>query len=91
MFLSADRLKRHRRPDPEHGNIALGKPVRMQTAPREEWEPLFRSQGMKNPLPRIQMIDGFNEGWIEFEVPESTSKGSMSVDTVIRDLVERTF
>jgi hypothetical protein len=25
---------------------------------------------MKNPTPRIQMLDGFNEGWIEFESGE---------------------
>jgi hypothetical protein len=29
------------------------------------WEEVFRAQGMKNPTPRIQMIEGFNEGWIE--------------------------
>jgi NAD(P)H dehydrogenase (quinone) len=22
--------------------------------------------GMQNPIPRMQMLDGFNEGWIEF-------------------------
>jgi len=32
--------------------------------PRERWEALFTSQGMKNPLPRVQMLDCFNEGWI---------------------------
>jgi len=47
--------------------LALGHEVRMQPIPRNTWESLFRSQGMKNPLPRIRMIDGFNEGWIEFE------------------------
>jgi uncharacterized protein YbjT (DUF2867 family) len=26
----------------------LGRPVRMEVAPRETWEPLFKSQGMKN-------------------------------------------
>ena len=31
------------------------------------WEDVFRAQGMKNPTPRIQMIEGFNAGWIEFE------------------------
>jgi hypothetical protein len=31
------------------------------------WEEVFRAQGVKNPTPRIQMIEGFNEGWIEFE------------------------
>jgi NAD(P)H dehydrogenase (quinone) len=46
---------------------ALGREVRMQSVPRETWEPLFRSQGMKHPMPRIRMVDGFNEGWIDFE------------------------
>ncbi len=40
----------------------LGKPVRMEAIPRQSWEALFTSQGMKNPMPRIQMLDGFNEG-----------------------------
>ena len=39
--------------------------------PRETWESLFQSEGMKNPAPRIQMLDGFNEGWIEFESGEA--------------------
>ena len=46
---------------------ALGREVRVEPVPRETWEQLFRSQGMKNPLPRIRMVDGFNEGWIDFE------------------------
>lgn len=45
----------------------LGKPVRMQVVPRDTWEQLFREQGMNNPQPRMQMLDGFNEGWIRFE------------------------
>jgi len=68
---------------------ALGKPVQMQTVPRSEWEALFRSQGMQNPLPRMQMIDGFNEGWIEFEAPPLSMKSSVTLETVIRQLVER--
>jgi len=67
---------------------ALDKPVRMQIVPRDEWEPLFRSQGMSNPLPRMQMIDGFNEGWIEFEAPAASIKGSVTLETVIRRLVD---
>ena len=46
---------------------AFGHPVRMEPVPRDTWESLFRSQGMKHPLARIRMIDGFNEGWIDFE------------------------
>jgi uncharacterized protein YbjT (DUF2867 family) len=67
----------------------LGRPVRAEVVPRETWEPLFRSQGMKNPEPRIQMLDGFNEGWIEFARGESGSiKGNVELETVLRGLIE---
>jgi hypothetical protein len=39
----------------------------MEAVPRDTWEGPFASQGTKNPTPRAQMLDGFNEGWIEFE------------------------
>jgi uncharacterized protein YbjT (DUF2867 family) len=45
---------------------ALERSVTVETVPRESWEAIFRAQGMRNPLPRIRMLDGFNEGWIEF-------------------------
>ena len=65
----------------------LGKPVHMEVVPRESWETLFRSQGMKNPLPRMRMLDGFNEGWIEFEGGEVGSlKGEVSFETVLQGL-----
>ncbi len=67
----------------------LGKPVRMHSMPRDEWEAVFRAQGMQHPLPRMRMIDGFNEGWIEFEAPADTLKGSVALETVIRELVGR--
>ncbi|HKN75164.1 MAG TPA: NmrA family NAD(P)-binding protein [Candidatus Acidoferrum sp.] len=68
----------------------LGRPVRMEVVPHEAWEPLFKSQGMKNPTPRIRMLDGFNEGWIEFENGEAGSrKGTVSLETVLRSLLER--
>jgi NAD(P)H dehydrogenase (quinone) len=50
------------------------KPVRIEIVPRETWEELFVSQGMKHPTPRIQMLDGFNQGWIEFEGGEAGSR-----------------
>jgi NAD(P)H dehydrogenase (quinone) len=35
------------------------------------------------------MLDGFNEGWIEFEGGEAGSqKGKVSLETVLRSLVE---
>ncbi len=46
---------------------ALGHPVRVQAVPRENREALFRSQGAANPIPRMQMLDGFNAGWLAFE------------------------
>jgi uncharacterized protein YbjT (DUF2867 family) len=68
----------------------LCRPVRAEAVPRETWESLFKSQGMKNPTPRIQMLDGFNEGWIEFEGGEAGSrKGKVALETVLRTLVER--
>ena len=67
----------------------LGHPVRVEIVPRETWGSLFKSQGMKNPMPRIQMLDGFNEGWIEFERGESGSmKGKVTLETVLRELIE---
>jgi uncharacterized protein YbjT (DUF2867 family) len=68
----------------------LGHPVRMEVVLRETWEPLFKSQGMKNPTPRIRMLDGFNEGWIEFESGEAGSrKGKVSLRTVLQNLLAR--
>ena len=67
----------------------LGRPVRAQIVPRDSWEGLFSSQGTKNPLPRIQMLDGFNEGWIEFERGEAGSqKGTTSLESVLRSLLD---
>ena len=68
----------------------LGSSVRMEIVPRESWEALFKSQGMKNPLPRIRMLDGFNEGWIEFERGEAGSqKGNESLEAVLKAPIER--
>jgi hypothetical protein len=34
---------------------------------------------MKNPAPRAQMLDGFNEGWIEFENGEHGAMSAYSL------------
>ncbi|HXW29353.1 MAG TPA: NmrA family NAD(P)-binding protein [Xanthobacteraceae bacterium] len=65
---------------------ALGHEIRMEPVPRETWEQLFRSQGMKNPMPRIRMVDGFNEGWIDFERTGEHRRGAVTLDTVIAGL-----
>lgn len=67
---------------------ALGKPVKAAAVPRDKWETIFRGQGMANPLPRMQMIDGFNEGWIYFRDKGAVArKGAVSIDEVVAALV----
>jgi NAD(P)H dehydrogenase (quinone) len=67
----------------------LKRPVRVETVPRDSWEQIFHSQGTRNPLPRIRMLDGFNEGWIEFsDYGRSAVKGATTLDSVIAELVE---
>ena len=65
----------------------LGRSVHAEIVPRAAWEELFRAQGMHNPTPRIQMLDGFNEGWLAFE--NEARKGLGELDTVLRALIER--
>jgi NAD(P)H dehydrogenase (quinone) len=67
----------------------LGTPVRAETVPRETWEDLFRSQGTKYPGPRMRMLDGFNEGWIDFSGGGANAiKGTISVEEVVASLVQ---
>jgi NAD(P)H dehydrogenase (quinone) len=69
---------------------ALGKPVRAAPVPRASWEALFRGQGMRNPGPRMRMLDGFNEGWIDFQHGGTAAiKGPTDAGAVIARLVER--
>jgi uncharacterized protein YbjT (DUF2867 family) len=68
--------------------VVLGRPVRVEIVSRESWEGLFRGQGMKNPQARIRMLDGFNEGWIEFaDRGRSAVKGDTPLLDVITALV----
>lgn len=69
---------------------ALGAPVRAEIVPRGRWDSIFRAQGMKNPTPRIQMIEGFNAGWIDFsDRGAHARKGSISIDQAITTLIHR--
>jgi NAD(P)H dehydrogenase (quinone) len=66
---------------------AVRHPVRMKAVPRDTWEALFRSQGMKHPLPRIRMLDGFNEGWIDFEGNGAEHRiGRIPLESVLKGL-----
>jgi uncharacterized protein YbjT (DUF2867 family) len=70
---------------------ALGHPVAARVVPRDSWEAKFRAQGMKNPQPRMQMIDGFNEGWIEFADKGAAARhGKISLEQAIAKLLGTT-
>jgi NAD(P)H dehydrogenase (quinone) len=68
----------------------LRTPVRVEPVPRDRWEAGFRAQGMKNPTPRMQMIDGFNAGWIDFpDRGAHARKGSIDIKQAIATLIQR--
>src|SRR5713101_8266411 len=68
----------------------LAQPVRTEAVPRDRWESIFRAQGMKNPTPRMQMIDGFNAGWIDFPNRGANArKGCIGIDQAIATLIQR--
>jgi uncharacterized protein YbjT (DUF2867 family) len=70
-------------------SAALGTDVKIEAVPRGQWETLFRAHGMKNPMPRIRMLDGFNEGWIDFEGNKTEfRKGTTRLDEVLQSLVK---
>lgn len=65
----------------------LDRPVRPEIVARDGWEAQFRAQGMRHPLPRMQMLDGFNAGWIRFEADQDhTSKGKTTLQQVLAGL-----
>lgn len=66
---------------------ALGRDVVARVVPRDTWEARFQAQGMRHPGPRMRMIDGFNEGWIDFGT--TSIKGETGVDAVVAELVAR--
>jgi uncharacterized protein YbjT (DUF2867 family) len=66
----------------------LARDVHAEAIPRDTWKSLFESQGMKNPLPRMRMLDGFNEGFIKYEGSLSDiRKGTVTIDEVLKKLV----
>jgi uncharacterized protein YbjT (DUF2867 family) len=68
---------------------ALGRPVRAELVPHEQWDALFRAQGLRNTIPRVRMLDGFNEGWIDFPcADENRLKGTTSAAEVVATLVK---
>ena len=66
---------------------ALGRDVKVVEVPRAEWEQRFRREGMQHPEARIRMLDGFNEGWIDFQ-REGTERrtGTVELARVLSEL-----
>ena len=72
--------------------LELGRAVRAEMVPRDTWPATFASQGMKNFTPRMRMLDGFNEWWIEFEGGASGSrKCKVQLMAALRDVVTGQF
>ncbi|WP_027798434.1 NmrA family NAD(P)-binding protein [Paraburkholderia dilworthii] len=68
----------------------LKREVKAQAVPRDQWEALFQAQGTAWPAPRIEMIDGFNSGWIDFEEGGNEHViGETGYLTVLAELVKR--
>ncbi|KML59180.1 NmrA family transcriptional regulator [Burkholderia cepacia] len=69
----------------------LGRTVHAEAIPRDTWAALFDAQRMHYPEPRMRMLDGFNEGWIDFASARADIlKGDIDADAVLRTLVART-
>jgi NAD(P)H dehydrogenase (quinone) len=67
----------------------LGKPVKAVAVPRETWVSTFVAQGTpEDRTPhRVEMLDGFNSGWIDFGVSDTEHRtGTTELDTVIQTL-----
>jgi NAD(P)H dehydrogenase (quinone) len=70
----------------------LGRPVQMNPLPRSEWHRLFVQAGTPEDRTayRMEMLDGFNSGWIDFERAGTEHvRGKVTLEEVIRDLLAR--
>jgi uncharacterized protein YbjT (DUF2867 family) len=70
----------------------LKHPVQAVVVPRETWQETFVSQGMPadRTAYRIEMVDGFNSGWIDFGVPGTEHvTGTVPLEEVLASLVAR--
>ena len=65
----------------------LGRDVAAKPIPRSDWEARFKAEGSADPAPRIEMVDGFNSGWIAFEPGQHEHVvGTTTYKTVLEQL-----
>jgi uncharacterized protein YbjT (DUF2867 family) len=70
----------------------LKRPVEAVLVPRHAWQDTFVAQGMpaNRTGPRIEMLEGFNSGWIDFGVPGTEQvTGIVTLEKVVESLVAR--
>lgn len=72
----------------------LKRPVKASPVARSEWAALFEQQGMPagRIAPRIEMLDGFNSGWIDFEDSSNIEhhRGPTTMEQVFTELLAKT-
>jgi NAD(P)H dehydrogenase (quinone) len=67
---------------------SLRTPVAARAVLRQDWERVFRRLGMQNPTPRMQMLDGFNDGWIEFsDTGKHARRAATTAEQVVASIV----
>jgi uncharacterized protein YbjT (DUF2867 family) len=70
----------------------LGRSVQSVAVPRAEWVNNFVAQGTpeERTAPRVEMLDGFNSGWIDFGVPGAEHViGHTNLQSVLESLVAK--
>lgn len=68
---------------------ALNRKVDAVAIPRDTWESGFHQQGVKEPGMWIASLDGFNEGWLDFEGGAIKQLyGRVTIDQAMAALVE---
>ena len=70
----------------------LGRAVCVNPIPREKWQVLFETQGMPadRTAPRIEMLEGFNSGWIDFQNSGTEHvRGTRTQAEVFADLLRK--
>jgi uncharacterized protein YbjT (DUF2867 family) len=70
----------------------LGRPVSGHPIPRSQWHRLFVQQGTAEDrtAPRIEMLDGFNSGWIDFAGDGVEHfNGKVTLEEVLKSLIAK--
>ena len=70
-----------------------GREVIVRPIPRSQWQEKFVAQGMPADCTgaRIEMLEGFNSGWIDFEGDGAEHfMGKLTIEQVIKSLIAKT-